>query len=78
MGHLRPEFAPNLRSTLVWPYVIFYRVEGDIVQIIRILHGKRNLLRIMRKELKYYPGKEEAQVGQAFLPDAPDLSGKNA
>jgi toxin ParE1/3/4 len=52
MGHLRPEIAPNLRSTLVWPYVIFYRVEGDIVQIIRILHGKRDLRRIMKKEIK--------------------------
>jgi toxin ParE1/3/4 len=50
MGRLRPEFAPGLRSTLVWPYVIFYRVEGDVVQIIRILHGKRDLRRIMRKE----------------------------
>jgi toxin ParE1/3/4 len=52
IGHLRPEIAPNIRSTLVWPYVIFYRVEGDIVQIIRILHGKRDLRRIMKKELK--------------------------
>ncbi len=52
MGHLRPEIAPNLRSTLVWPYVIFYRVNGDMVQIVRILHGKRDLRRIMRKELK--------------------------
>jgi toxin ParE1/3/4 len=50
MGHLRPEIAPNLRSTLGWPYVIFYRVEGDVVQIIRILHGKRDLRRIMRRE----------------------------
>jgi plasmid stabilization system protein ParE len=52
MGHLRPEIAPNLRSTLVWPFVIFYRVEGDIVQIIRILHEKRDLRRIMKKEVK--------------------------
>jgi plasmid stabilization system protein ParE len=52
MGHLRPEIAPNVRSTLVLPYVIFYRVEGDIVQIIRILLGKRDPLRIMKKEIK--------------------------
>ncbi len=52
MGHLRPEIAPKLRSTLVWPYVIFYRVQGDIVQLIRILHGKRDLRRIMKKEIK--------------------------
>jgi toxin ParE1/3/4 len=52
MGRLRPEIAPNLRSTLVWPYVIFYRVESDNVQIIRILHGRRDLRRIMKKEDK--------------------------
>jgi toxin ParE1/3/4 len=52
MGRLRPEIATNLRSTLVWPYIIFYRVEGDVVQIIRILHGRRDLRRIMKKEIK--------------------------
>ncbi len=52
MGHLRPEIGPNIRSTLVWPYVVFYRIEGDIVYIIRILHGKRDLRRIMKKESK--------------------------
>jgi toxin ParE1/3/4 len=46
----RPEIAPNLRSTLVHPYVIFYRVEGDVIQILRILHGKQDLRSIMRKE----------------------------
>jgi toxin ParE1/3/4 len=46
----QPEIAPNLRSTLVHPYVIFYRVEGDVIQILRILHGKQDLRSIMRKE----------------------------
>jgi toxin ParE1/3/4 len=50
IGRNRPEIAPNLRSTLVYPYVIFYRVEGDVVQIVRILHGKRDLHRIMNQE----------------------------
>ena len=45
-----PGVAPNLRSTLVKPYVIFYRIEGDIVQIVRILHGKRDLRSIMQAE----------------------------
>jgi toxin ParE1/3/4 len=47
IGRSRPEIAPNLRSTLVHPYVIFYRLEGDAVQIIRILHGKRDLRSII-------------------------------
>jgi toxin ParE1/3/4 len=50
IGRPRPEIAPNLRSTLVHPYVVFYRVEGEVVQIIRILHGKRDLRRIMQEE----------------------------
>jgi toxin ParE1/3/4 len=50
IGRSRPEIAPNLRSTLVHPYVIFYRLEGDAVQIIRILHGKSDLRSIMEAE----------------------------
>lgn len=50
MGRLRPEIALDLRSTLVNPYVLFYRVQGDEVQILRILHGRRDLRRIMREE----------------------------
>lgn len=50
IGRTRPEIAPGLRSTLVNPYVIFYRLEGDDVQILRILHGKQDLRRIMRPE----------------------------
>jgi toxin ParE1/3/4 len=50
IGRSRPEIAPNLRSTLVHPYVIFYRLDDDGVQILRILHGKRDLRSIMRAE----------------------------
>lgn len=50
IGRSRPEIAPNLRSTLVRPYVIFYRVESDVVQILRILHSQMDLRRIMQAE----------------------------
>ncbi len=50
IGRSRPEIAPNLRSTLVRSYVIFYRAEGDAVQILRILHGKMDLRGIMSVE----------------------------
>jgi toxin ParE1/3/4 len=50
LGRLRPEIAPQIRSTLVQPYVIFYRVVGDEIHILRILHGKRDLRRIMQSE----------------------------
>lgn len=50
LGRARPEIAPNLRSTLVSPYVVFYRIAGDEVQIVRILHGRQDLRSILRAE----------------------------
>ncbi len=50
MGRTRPEIATNLRSTLVHPYVLFCRLEGEVVQIIHILHGKNDLRSIMKAE----------------------------
>jgi toxin ParE1/3/4 len=50
IGRSRPEIAPHLRSTLVKPYVIFYRIHDDEVQILRILHGRQDLRSIMRDE----------------------------
>ena len=31
-------------------FLIYYVVEGDTVRVIRILHGKRDLDRILKKE----------------------------
>ena len=46
-GRLRGEFAPGLRSLPHNRYVIFYReIERGIV-IIRVLHGARDLRRIL-------------------------------
>jgi toxin ParE1/3/4 len=50
IGRRRPEIAANVLSTLVPPYVLFYRIDGETVQILRILHGKRDLRHIMREE----------------------------
>jgi toxin ParE1/3/4 len=38
----RDELAPGLRSVLVHPYVIFYRIKNGMVEIVRVLHGRRN------------------------------------
>ena len=45
----RDELLPGLRSALVHPYVIFYRVENGIVEIVRVLHGRRNFAAILTK-----------------------------
>jgi toxin ParE1/3/4 len=50
-GRLRPEIAPDVRSTRVRPYVVFDRFRQETVQILRILHGNRDLRRSMEDEL---------------------------
>jgi len=37
-----PQYAPNLRCIIVRPYVIYYVVLDDKVEIRRILHGARD------------------------------------
>jgi toxin ParE1/3/4 len=42
-GRARDEIRPGLRSISVRPYVVFYRIRDDIAEIVRILHGRRDL-----------------------------------
>jgi toxin ParE1/3/4 len=48
---------PALKGLRVWPvkdfdeFLIFYVVVGDSARVIRILNGKRDLDRILKKEL---------------------------
>jgi len=42
-GRTRDEIRPGLRSVLASPYVIFYRVNGDIAELVRILDGRRDI-----------------------------------
>ena len=56
MGAPRELKNPALKGLRVWPvkgfdgFLIFYTVEGDTVRIIRILHGKRDIDRILKRE----------------------------
>lgn len=43
MGRSRDELEEGLRSFPVGKYVIFYRVMPEGVEIIRVLHGSRDL-----------------------------------
>jgi toxin ParE1/3/4 len=38
----RDDLMPSLRSVLVHPYTIFYRVSDGRVEIVRVLHARRN------------------------------------
>ena len=43
LGRTRDELRRGLRSLAVRKYVIFYRVTATAVEILRILHGARDL-----------------------------------
>ena len=42
-GRARPELGSEIRSWAVGGYVIFYRIGPAAVEILRILHGARDL-----------------------------------
>jgi len=43
LGRARNEIHPNLRSLLARNHLLFYKIEGEEVQILRILHGSMDL-----------------------------------
>ena len=45
-GRTRDEFGVGLRSFPVESYIAFYRVRNEVVEIIRIIHGARDLAAI--------------------------------
>jgi plasmid stabilization system protein ParE len=57
--HVGPRYSsddPQLQNPRSWPVAgfeavrIYYAVEGDAMQIIRILHSKRDVRRILQSE----------------------------
>ncbi len=42
-GRLRDALRPGMRSLLIDPYVIFYRLQKDVPEIVRVLHGHQDL-----------------------------------
>ena len=43
IGRERSELAPNLRSFPKGRYLIFYRIQGEALQVVRILSGYRDI-----------------------------------
>jgi toxin ParE1/3/4 len=43
LGRPRNELVQGMRSIVVRPYLVFYRVGDATVEIIRVLHGRRDL-----------------------------------
>jgi len=50
MGRWREELSPGLRSVPEGSYVVFYRPAEDGVQVVRVLHGARDIERIFAEE----------------------------
>jgi toxin ParE1/3/4 len=50
LGRARDELAPELRSLAYRRYVIFYRALADGAEVVRVLHGARDLRRALRDE----------------------------
>jgi toxin ParE1/3/4 len=47
LGMLHEELGTKIRSISAGNYVIFYRPSSDAIQIIRILHGARDIREIL-------------------------------
>ncbi|MGH9741426.1 MAG: type II toxin-antitoxin system RelE/ParE family toxin, partial [Candidatus Acidiferrum sp.] len=47
-GRLREELLPGIRSFPFGSYLIFYRVVTKAIEIVRVLHGARDIENIFR------------------------------
>ena len=44
----RPRLGPKVRAAVVWPYLVIYEhTTPDVVDVLRILHGRRRLTRAL-------------------------------
>jgi len=43
IGRERPEIKAGIRSLGVMSWIIFYRIEEEFIEIVRVLHGARDL-----------------------------------
>jgi len=43
IGEQRPDLADNLRQSIVGKYVLFYRSKEHHVEIVRVIHGARDV-----------------------------------
>ena len=47
-GRSREELRPGLRSFVVKPYVAFYRPVEGTIEVLRVLHGRRDIRHIVK------------------------------
>ena len=49
-GRQRPELRPSVRSYAVPPYLVFYRYADEVVAVLHVVHGSRDLPRLFAPE----------------------------
>ena len=49
-GRARPEVARGLRSVSLPPHVVFYRVTSSAIEVVRVLHGRRDVEAIFAED----------------------------
>src|SRR5436190_7701863 len=52
IGRRREDMLPFLRSYPLGSYVIFYRLVDDGIEVVRVLHGARNIDRFFGKSAR--------------------------
>jgi toxin ParE1/3/4 len=50
MGQNRDDLRPGIRRFVVSPFVVFYRPVEDTIEVLRILHGARDIGSIIEPE----------------------------
>ena len=50
-GVARDELFAGIRSTVVYPTVVFYRVGGSSIDIVRVVDGRRNLAALFPRDV---------------------------
>ncbi len=46
----RPELGPLIRSFFMHRYVLIYRSVANGVEVIRVIHGSRDVFRVFRQQ----------------------------
>ena len=50
IGRKRDDLAPGMRSSAVGEHLIFYHVLDGDLEVVHVLHGRRNLERVFEQE----------------------------
>jgi toxin ParE1/3/4 len=49
-GSVQDDWLPGLRRSTVSSYVVFFRPVGDTIEVLRVLHGSRDLKKIIHED----------------------------